>query len=85
MTRGVFAEAGVAIRRSLEGLGVLTHFWSDPTKVNALSDPESSIFKDTFIREADRTKATTLKKLSVSKRFAAYDMFARPATDLYRI
>jgi hypothetical protein len=31
--RGVISEAGSVVRRGLESIGVLTHIWADPTKV----------------------------------------------------
>lgn len=85
VVRGVFSETGFVIRRSLEHLGVLTHFWADPSKAEYLNDEDSPEFQNAFIREVDRSKAAALTVRGVRKRFAAYSEFAKPASDLYRI
>ena len=85
VVRGVFSETGFVIRRSLEHLGVLTHFWADPSKAEYLNDEDSPEFQNAFIREVDKSKAAALKVRGVRKRFAAYSEFAKPASDLYRI
>lgn len=46
--RGLISEAGVVLRRAVEHIGVLTHFWHDPVKVQALENPGSKTFKKAF-------------------------------------
>ena len=83
--RGVFSEAGFVIRRSLEHLGVLTHFWRDPSKAKYLGDSEGREFYDAFIRERDARAAQKLKDAGTRKRFAALWTFRQPASDLYKL
>ena len=59
--RGLVGEAEVVIRRALESMGVLSHFWIEPQKVRALGDPDSSVFKEAFQRESRRDKQESLK------------------------
>ena len=83
--RGVFSEAGFVIRRSLEYLGVLTHFWRDPSKAKYLEDSESREFYDVFIRERDARVAQELKDAGTRKRFAALWIFRQPASEVYKL
>ena len=83
--RGVFSEAGIVIRRNLENLGVLTHFWSDPSKAEYLEDSDSANFAIAFVRETDQKTAKELKQKEVRKRFAALHSFPKPASDLYKL
>ena len=83
--RGVISEAGFVIRRSLEHLGVLTHFWRDPSKAECLGDSESREFYDAFVRERDARAAQKLKDEGTRKRFAALWNFRQPASELYKL
>lgn len=85
VVRGVFSEAGSVIRRSLEHAGVLTHFWSDPSKAACLADHDSVQFNDAFVRETNAQKAKELRDKGVRKRFVAFSSLAKPASDFYKI
>jgi hypothetical protein len=82
--RGLISEAGLAVRRSLENMGVLAILWHDPSTTEYLSDPEGGPFKNAFVRESDRNKAADLKMRGVQKRFHV-SMLGRPMSDLYHI
>jgi len=84
IVRGVFSEAGLVIRRSLEHVGVLTHFWSDPPKAIYLADQDSQEFDNAFFRETNAQKAKELRDRGIRKRFVACSM-AKPVSDLYKI
>ena len=83
--RGVFSEAGFVIRRSLEHVGVLAHFWRDPSKAEYLGDSESREFYDAFVRERDARAAQEQKDAGTRKRFAALWTFRQPASQLYKL
>lgn len=85
VVRGLFSEAGSVIRRSLEHVGVLTHFWAEPGKAAFLSDPDSTQFNDSFVREGNPQRAKELKDKKIRKRFAAFSVMGTPASDMYKI
>jgi hypothetical protein len=80
--RGIVSEASTALRRAFEHIGVLTHIWADPQKVDALDDTESKRYSQTFRWESDSRKVKALKALKTSKRFAAMKL-GSVATLLY--
>lgn len=82
--RGLVGEAEVVIRRALESMGVVSHFWHEPQKVRAVGDPDSSAFKATFQRESREDKAKVLKAKGLSKRFE-YLKLGEPASSLYAL
>ncbi len=82
--RGVFSEAGIVTRPNLENLGVLAHFWSDPSKAEYLENSDSADFAFAFVRERDKKIAKELKQKEIRKRFAALHCFPRPASELYK-
>lgn len=83
--RGVTSEAGTVLRRALEHGGVLTHFWRDPSKVEALEKPSGKQYTAAFKKEFDRDLDRTLKASQVMKRFEAFSTFGQPTSLLYRI
>jgi hypothetical protein len=80
--RGVASEASAALRRALEHVGVLTHIWMDPEKVDALRDTDSKEYSQAFRREVDERKAKALRDSKTAKRFAAMKL-GSVATLLY--
>lgn len=82
--RGVIWDAGFAVRRSLENMGVLAHLWQDPSKGEYLSDPDTRAFANAFVAEPDRKQADTLKSKGIQKRFSASGM-PNAMSDLYRL
>ena len=83
--RGRFSEAGMVIRRNLESLGVLTHFWSDPSKAAYLEDSDSRRFRFCICPERDKKIQNELRQKAIRKRFAAFHSFAGPASELYKL
>jgi len=81
--RGIESEAGVALRRSLEHLGVLTHFWYHPEKIAYIRDAKSTGYKEAFKYEANKTLRNKLKSKGISKRFESFRTFGQPATKLW--
>jgi hypothetical protein len=59
-----------------------SHIWTDPSKLDALDDPDSQEYQRAFRREVDERKAKTLKTAGTSKRFATMKL-GRVATALY--
>src|SRR6266404_4431947 len=53
--RGVISEAGSALRRALEHIGVLTHIWADPAKIQFLGDFDSKDYCEAFLSERNKT------------------------------
>jgi hypothetical protein len=84
VVRGLISEAGIAVRRNLEHMGVLAHFWQEPSKAQYLSDPDTRDFANAFVAEPDKNKASALKQQGVQKRFSANNM-STAMSDLYRI
>jgi len=84
VVRGLVWEAGNAVRRSLENIGVLAHIWNDPSTAIYLSDPDSIGFKNTFINEVDRNKSADLRKKRIQKRFSRC-VFGKHSSNLYRL
>lgn len=84
VVRGVIWDAGFAVRRSLENMGVLAHLWQEPSKGEYLSDPDTRAFADAFVAEPDRKKADALKSRGIQKRFSASGM-PNGMSDLYRL
>jgi len=82
--RGLASEAGFAIRRSLENVGLLSHLWHTPDKAVFLSDPDSPEFLGAFIREPEKKKAAELKQKGIQKRFARC-LFGKHLSDLYKL
>jgi hypothetical protein len=50
--RGLIIEAGLAVRRGMENVGVLTHLWHDPAKAGLLANRDRK-FKNAFENEAN--------------------------------
>ena len=69
--RGLLLEAGGALRRAYEHVGVLTHIWRDESKIESLDDPSGDQYCTSFRREPNSQKAKGLKEAGVSKRFAS--------------
>ncbi len=46
--RGLLIEASVALRRAFETLGVLTHIWKSPEKLQFSDTPNSDGYRDAF-------------------------------------
>jgi hypothetical protein len=82
--RGVIWDAGFAVRRSLENVGLLAHLWQDPSKSQFLSDPDARAFANAFVAEPDRKQADALKGKRIQKRFSANSM-PNALSDLYRL
>lgn len=80
--RGIDSEASAALRRALEHVGVLTHIWAYPGKLDALQDTDSKDYEQAFRREGDHGKARELKQLQICKRFEAMKL-GQVATLLY--
>ena len=64
----------MALRRTLEHIGVLTHIWARPETVDALRDTDSKEYIEAFRREVDSQKAKVLRDSKTTKRFAAMRM-----------
>jgi hypothetical protein len=84
VVRGVIWDAGFAVRRSLENVGLLAHLWHDPSKAEFLSDPDTRAFTNAFVAEPDRRQADALKNRRIQKRFSASSM-PNAMSDLYRL
>lgn len=81
--RGLFSVSATILRRALEDTGVLTHLWSDPTKLDSFEDPGRKQYVLAFRCEVDWRNNKALKKLGLSKRFAAMAA-GKSATLLYK-
>lgn len=81
--RGLHGETGPSVRRCLENIGVLTHFWKEPLKAKFLGTPDNKDFQMEFVRERDMAKQQQLKASGVAKRFSALQVFGPAATSLY--
>jgi hypothetical protein len=81
--RGLASEASTALRRAFEHTGVLSHIWTDPSKVDALDDQDSQEYQRAFRREVDERKAKTLKTAGTSKRFATMKLGRVAAAEAY--
>lgn len=81
--RGVEPESAMAIRRSLEHLGVLTHFWYNPEKIAFIKDRETREYKKSFVHENDKVRKKEFKSNGIAKRFESFRTFGQPATHLY--
>ena len=81
--RGLPCEASPSVRRCLENIGMLAHFWADPQKAKFLDKHESTEFQLAFIRDSDRAKQQELKAAGISKRFAELRALGKPASQLY--
>jgi len=84
LMRGLIAESGSVLRRSLEHVGVLTHIWSDPTKLRFLDEIDSKEYRDAFQSEKDKHVQSDLKARGVKKRFACL-LSDGAASTLYEI
>lgn len=73
--RGLHGETGPSVRRCLENIGILSHFWAEPQKAKFLETPDSKEFQMEFIRERDIAKQQQLKVDGIAKRFAALTVF----------
>lgn len=80
--RGLLSDAGVALRRAFEHVGVVTHIWRDQSKLEALEDPDSDEYCTAFRREPNPVAAKALKLAGVAKRFSAMGA-GSAATKLY--
>jgi hypothetical protein len=83
--RGLQGETGPSVRRCLENIGVLAHFWTEPLKARFLTAADGKNFRFEFIQERDIPTRETLKAAGIAKRFSALRIFANPATALYAI
>lgn len=81
--RGIESEAGVAVRRSLEHLGMLTHFWYHPEKIAYIRDRETKSHKEAFKYEKNPVNREQLKSKGIAKRFESFRTFGQPATQLW--
>jgi hypothetical protein len=85
VVHGLSSEAGFAVRRSLEHVGVLTHLWQHPENAAYLDDgPEASGFRSAFVIEPNKQKAEELKQKGIGKRFAQC-LFGKAITTLYSL
>jgi len=84
VARGLAMEAGYAVRRSLEHVGVFTHLWHSPEYAVYLDDPDSGNFRAAFINEPNSKKAAELKQKGIRKRFERC-FLGKPASDLYHL
>jgi len=82
--RGLPSEAGMALRRAFEHIGVLTHIWRDPAKLEVFDDSESPAYKEAFKYEPDPNLQKLLKAKGVAKRFDAM-FISGVATKIYGI
>jgi hypothetical protein len=86
MSRGIYQEAATPVRRCLENIGLLAHFWRDPKKAEFLGDRESRGFKDAFVREKSRSHLLRLQAAGITKRFEAlHGPFGEKVTMLYEM
>jgi hypothetical protein len=67
--RGLLLEAGSALRRSMENVGLLAHLWHDPTKAALLVNRGTKVFQEAFENEPNAKRREELKALGVKKRF----------------
>jgi hypothetical protein len=84
VVRGLISQAGLAVRRSFENVGVLSILWGDPSTAEYLSEPDGGLFKNTFVREPHKNKAAMLKTRGLQKRFHLC-VLGKPMSDLYHI
>lgn len=83
--RGLLAEAGSALRRALESVGVLSHLWHQPGKAAVLEREETSNeFRDAFHREPQRERQNALKERNTTKRFE-HLLLGEPTSTLYKL
>jgi len=83
--RGIGSEAGIAIRRSLEHIGVLTHFWYYPEKIAFVRDTKTKNYKESFKYEKNNHIREQLKSQGIAKRFSSCQAFGQSATELWII
>ena len=84
--RGLASEAGLPVRRALESIGVLSHFWRDPGKADSLGSVKSKAYRYAFLCECDQKEQAKLKARGVDKRFACFeDQWLEKASQLYNI
>jgi hypothetical protein len=81
---GLVLDAGFAVRRSLEHVGVLAHLWHRPENAACLDDPDAPAFRSAFVIEPDKQKAGELKQKRIQKRFAQC-MLHTAASKLYSL
>lgn len=67
--RGLLMEAGSALRRSMENVGLLAHLWHDPKKAALLGGEDQKAFRQAFENEPDAERREALKALGAKKRF----------------
>ncbi len=84
VARGVIREAGLAIRRGMENVGVLTQLWREPEKAGCLTEPDAPEFRRAFVWEADKARSALLRAGGVQKRFELC-LMAKPLSDLYQL
>jgi len=86
VAHGIHQQCGTPIRRCLENIGVLSHFWCAPSKAALLGDSEDDGFRKAFVWEPDPQRREELRKTGISKRFAVLSEASRmPATRLYAL
>jgi hypothetical protein len=69
VVRGAVSEAGFALRRSIENVGVLTHLWNEPANSAFLGSPDDQLFRKAFVWEADNKRRDDLRSRRIQKRF----------------
>ena len=84
VVRGGLSEAGFALRRSLENVGVLAHLWNEPKNAAFLGSTDAQTFRKAFIWEADPKRKKELKAQGIQKRFERC-MMAAPLSNLYSL
>ena len=84
VVRGLISEAGLAVRRSMENVGVLAHLWQEPDNATYLSTPDAPEFRRAFMWESDKKKNAVLKAKGIQKRFE-HCVMAQPLSQLYQI
>lgn len=81
--RGLPTEAGNPLRRAYEDIGVLTHIWRDPKKLDALGSPQGAEYRRAF-RVATAAEQKLLKEQGLNQRFSAMRS-GKAAKDSYRV
>jgi hypothetical protein len=82
--RGLISEAGLAVRRSMENVGVIAHLWQQPTNAIYLASPDAPEFRKAFVWESDRKRSELLRTNGIQKRFEKC-LMAKPLSSLYQI
>jgi hypothetical protein len=84
VVRGIVGEAGSVLRRALEHMGVLAHFWADPSKLEFLKEIDGKAYRNAFLSERNKSAQEELTARGVKKRFACLCL-AEPVSRLYEL